>query len=332
MEEILIIGILGIVAVAVLIYGVISIRRGQQADIEAVLGRYTTNYDAAIAALEAEEEEARQRDTREEPNAMVQALDKAIEKREFARNWKDQLARADLKITPGEYFMAHIASIAVFSVVGFFILFGGNIILTFVAGAAGFFAPRFYVGRRKSKRLHSFEEQLADTLGMWVNGLRSGYSVMQAMEAIATEAPQPTADEFRRVVMEIQLGITREEAFDHLLNRMPSDDLDLVFTAVNIQQEVGGNLAEILEIISHTIRQRIRLKGEIRVMTAQGRMTGYVIGGLPIVLALFLYMVSREYMSRMFTNKTCGWPMLGCAAGMIGMGFAAINKIVTIDI
>lgn len=331
--EFVIIGIAALVAIGVLIYGIISIRQGQQADIEAVLGRYTTNYDAAIAALEAEEEEAQSRGTsREEPNAVVQVLDRAIEDREFARRWKDQLARADLKITPAEYFMAHIVSIALFGIVGFFILFGGNLILSFVAAAAGFFAPRFYVGRRKAKRLHGFEDQLPDTLSMWVNGLRSGYSVMQAMEAIASEAPEPTASEFRRVVMEIQLGITREEAFDHLLNRMPSDDLDLCITAVNIQQEVGGNLAEILEIISHTIRQRIRLKGEIRVLTAQGRMTGYVIGGLPIILAIFLYVVSRDYMSRMFTNKTCGWPLLGCGAGMIGLGFAAINKIVTIDI
>jgi tight adherence protein B len=185
---------------------------------------------------------------------------------------------------------------------------------------------------RKGKRLRGFEGQLPDSLGMWVNGLRSGYSVMQAMEAIATEGPEPTATEFRRVVQEIQLGLARDEAFQHLLNRMPSEDLDLVITAVNIQQEVGGNLAEILDIISHTIRERIKLKGEVRVLTSQGRITGFIIGGLPVVLAIFLYFVSGEYMKRMFRSKGCGWPMLGCGASLIGLGTAAIQKIVDIKI
>lgn len=328
--ELLIIGVAGGIALIILIYGIITMQQRRTADIEEVLGRYTSNYDEAIKALETEQEMAAKR--REESNAAIQAIDKAIEKREFAQKWKDQLARADLKITPAEYAVSHVVSVVGFFAVGFLLLFGGNLILAMVSGMAGFFAPRFYVGFRKGKRLVGFESQLPDTLGMWVNGLRSGYSVMQAMEAIATEAPEPTAGEFRRVVQEIQFGIDRPEAFDHLLKRIPSDDLDLIITAVNIQQEVGGNLAEILDIISHTVRERIKLKGEIRVLTAQGRVTGYVIGGLPIILAMFLYFVSGSYMKRMFTNKLCGWPMLGCGAAMIGMGTAAIQKIVDIEI
>lgn len=328
--ELLIIGVAGGIALIVLIYGIISMQQRRTADIEEVLGRYTSNYDEAIKALETEQEMAAKR--RDEPNAAVQVLDKAIEEREFAKKWKDQLARADLKITPAEYAISHVVSIAAFFGVGFLLLFSGNLIMSMVAGMAGFFVPRFYVGFRKGKRLVSFETQLPDTLGMWVNGLRSGYSVMQAMEAIATEAPEPTATEFRRVVQEIQFGIDRPEAFNHLLNRIPSDDLDLIVTAVNIQQEVGGNLAEILDIISHTVRERIKLKGEIRVLTAQGRVTGYIIGGLPVVLAIFLTIVSGSYMKRMFNNKMCGWPLLGCGAALIGMGTAAIQKIVDIEI
>ncbi len=329
--EILFIAIAGIVALGVLGFGISNMRRSREADIEAMLGRYTTDYDAAIKALE-DEEDAMATYHRDEANALTQALDSAIEEKEFARKWKDQLARADLKITPAEYAMGHVASVAIFFIVGFFIVFGGNLILAMVSGMAGFFAPRIYVGIRKGKRLHGFEGQLPDTLGMWVNGLRSGYSVMQAMEAIATEGPEPTSSEFRRVVQEIQLGIPRDEAFDHLLNRMPSEDLDLIITAVNIQQEVGGNLAEILDIISHTIRERIKLKGEVRVLTSQGRITGFIIGGLPVVLSIFLYLVSGDYMKRMFNNKTCGWPMLACGASLIGLGTAAIQKIVDIKI
>ena len=128
------------------------------------------------------------------------------------------------------------------------------------------------------------------------------------MEAIARDAPEPTATEFKRVVQEVQLGIDMEDALEHLLNRVESEDLDLVITAVNIQREVGGNLAEILDVISHTIRERIKLKGEIRVLTAQGRITGYLISFLPIILALFLYTINPGYMGNLFENRICGWP------------------------
>src|SRR5581483_328303 len=149
------------------------------------------------------------------------------------------------------------------------------------------------------------------------SSLRSGYSVLQALEAISREAPDPGAMELRRVVQEVQLGIPMEEALAHLLGRMPSDDLDLVITAVNIQREVGGNLAEILEIIGHTIRERIKLKGEIRVLTSQGRITGYLISFLPITLAIFLDLINPDYVGRLFSDKLCGWPMLGLGLGMI---------------
>jgi tight adherence protein B len=283
-----------------------------------------------LEKTEAEERERKKK--KDEPSALTQALDKAIEKREFAKKWREELARADLKMTPGEYAASHVlAVISLFAVI-FFLLSPGNIVVAMVGGVAGFFAPRIYVGMRKGKRFRLFESQLPDTIGMWVNGLRAGYSVMQAMEAIAKESPEPTASEFRRVIQEIQLGITRTEALDHMLTRMPSEDLDLIITAVNIQAEVGGNLAEILDVIGYTIRERIKLKGEIRVLTAQGRMTGYIIGGLPVALAGFLYLITPSYMGLLFEDQLCGWPLLGCGAMMIGLGFAAIQKIVAIEI
>jgi tight adherence protein B len=329
--EIIAIVVFALIVIGVVIFGIVRLQQSRNADIEQVLGRYTTDYDAAIQALENEQREFEEQQKQPESNAVVSALDNAIEGRDFAQNWKTQLARADLKITPAEYAVIHILSVGVFFVVGTFVIFGTPV-LGIAAGMVGFFAPRLYVGMRKGKRLNQFEKQLPDTLSMWVNGLRSGYSVMQAMESIATEGPEPTASEFRRVVQEIQFGVTRPDAFQHMLDRLPSEDLDLVITAVNIQQEVGGNLAEILDIISHTIRERIKLKGEVRVLTAQGRVTGYIIGGLPVVLAGFLYLTSGSYMERMFESRTCGWPMLGCGAALIGLGTAAIQKIVSIEI
>jgi tight adherence protein B len=322
-----------VVALLVLAFGIYTIRRDRQSEIEERLGRYTSDYSNSLSAdlvgLESADTMQQALSPRE---ALRQAMDKAVEDREFAKAWKVQLARADLKLTPGEFMGLHLVSVVGFFVVSYFTVFSGNIILSLIAGVAGLFAPRIYVSMRTGNRLHKFEGQLPDNLQMWVNGLRSGYSVLQAIEAISKEAAEPTATEFKRVVKEIQLGIPMEDALAHLLERMPSEDLDLVITAVNIQREVGGNLAEILEVIGHTVRERIKLKGEIRVLTAQGRVTGYIIGGLPVALLMFLMTVNPDYVGQLFENRFCGWPMLGCGAAMIAMGTAVIQKIVDIEI
>jgi tight adherence protein B len=295
--------------------------------VEERLGRYEQGYQSF---LDIEDEEAGK--DKEDNRRALEAIDKAIARRPFAQKWRIQLSRADLKLTVAEYAALHLIAPVVFFAAGYFLLFRGDLVMSIVVGFGGFFAPRIYVSRATSKRLLRFENQLPDTLGLWVNALRSGFSVLQAMEAISRDAPEPTATEFKRVVQEVQLGIDVEDALEHLLSRVESEDLDLVVTAVNIQREVGGNLAEILETISHTIRERIKLKGEIRVLTAQGRITGYLISGLPIVVALFLSVIQPGFMNPMFENRLCGWPMLGIGLALIGMGMAAIQKIVNIEI
>jgi tight adherence protein B len=254
----------------------------------------------------------------------------ALADRKFGKTWKTKLARANLKLTVAEFAVAHVLGAGGGFAV--FYLLSPDVFGATIAGIIGFFAPRLYVGRLISQRLIAFETQLPDTLGLWVNALRSGYSVLQAMEAIARDAPEPTMTEFQRVVKEVQIGIDVPDALDHLLERVESPDLDLVITAVNIQREVGGNLAEILEVIGSTIRERIKLKGEIRVLTSQGRITGYLISFLPIGLALFLNLASPGYMGLLFENRTCGWPMLGVGLALIGIGTAVIQKIVDIEI
>jgi tight adherence protein B len=151
------------------------------------------------------------------------------------------------------------------------------------------------------------------------------------MEAVAKELPPPIAIEFARVVREIGLGLSNEQAMNNMLRRIQSDDLDLMITAINVQHEVGGNLAEILEVIGFTIRERVRIKGEIRVLTAQGMMSGYVISFLPIVLGLILYLMNPDYISNMF-QEFCGWIMIGVAVTGIVTGFIAIQKIVRIEV
>ncbi|HVO44375.1 MAG TPA: type II secretion system F family protein [Aggregatilineales bacterium] len=322
MGPLLVIG--GIIAVVLVVIAGLSLRSQRASVIEERLGRYSELNNFANAVAE--------ETPKEKPPTFSERLDMALKDRKFASEWKSQLARADLKLTVTEYIALHIISMVGVALVTFVIISPGNVIATLILGAIGLFLPRFYVSYKQSQRLHTFEQQLADILGLWVNALRSGYSVLQALEAISRESPDPGASEMRRVVQEVQLGIPMEEALSHLLQRMPSDDLDLIVTAVNIQREVGGNLAEILEVIGHTIRERIKLKGDIRVLTSQGRITGYLISGLPIVLAIFLDVINPSYVGKMFEDRLCGWPMLAIGLGMIGLGTAVIQRIVDIDI
>lgn len=324
---VIIIGIAVVVAIGVIVWGIVSVRTEKDI-IEERLARIE---DSSSSFLELEEP-PEEKSTEKKPSAIQERLDTLVSERSFGKTWRQQLSRADIKLTVSEYAALHIISMFGFFALGYFVLFGQQIIMGVVAGFVGFFAPRIYVSRITSSRLIRFEQQLPDTLGLWVNALRSGYSVLQSMEAIGRDAPEPTATEFKRVVQEVQLGIDMEDALEHLLNRVESEDLDLVITAVNIQREVGGNLAEILDVISHTIRERIKLKGEIRVLTAQGRITGYLISFLPIILALFLYTINPTYMGNLFENRTCGWPLLGIGLALIGIGFAIVQKIVDIDI
>jgi tight adherence protein B len=319
--EFLIAGGAGVLAVLILIIGIVSIRKERQAEIEDRLERYTSEYGSLLLEEDVDIQE---------PSALTRQLDKALANRGFAQKWRVQLARADLKLTVAEYFSLHIIAGFGAFLVGWFIIFG-NPIAGAIAGVAGMFFPRFYVARKQGQRLRGFENQLPDTLSLWVNALRSGFSVLQAMESIGKESPEPTATEFKRVVQEVQLGIPMEDALAHLISRLPSEDMDLVVTAVNIQREVGGNLAEILDSIGHTIRERIKLKGEVRVLTSQGRITGWVISMMPILLTLLLMVISPDYMGGMVENRMCGWPMLGCGLGLIGTGAAVIQKIVNID-
>lgn len=266
-------------------------------------------------------------------------LDNRLAKRDFFDRIRKRIAMADVKLRVSEYIGLQIlAAIVLFFAARFFF---GSPILAIIGAIVGLRVPRMYIGYMANRRLRSFENQLADTLNLWVNALRSGYSVLQGMEAIATELPPPVSKEFERVVQEVRLGLSLEQALANLVRRMPSDDLDLIVTAVNIQREVGGNLAEILDIISHTIRERVRIKGEIRTLTAQGRLTGWVISLLPVGLALVLYSINPEYGGQMMRKEApfiienvfpCGWLVIGLGLMMMGFGVLAINKIVDIEV
>ncbi len=256
-------------------------------------------------------------------------VNRAIEGQGFAQRLARDLARADIKMTPGEFLVLQFLAAASGGLAGYF-LGGGNLLLGLLGLAAGAFGPRLWLGRRIAARLGAFNRQLPSTIDLLANSLRAGYSLLQAMETVSREAPEPTATEFRRVVREVGLGLSPEEALDHLVRRMQSDDLELMVTAINIQHEVGGNLAQILESIAYTIRERVRIKGEIATLTAQQVISGYIISTLPILLSLVLYLINREYIMGMFEGVFICIPIMG--ALMIFVAFLIIRRITAIEV
>jgi tight adherence protein B len=191
--------------------------------------------------------------------------------------------------------------------------------------------PRFWVGRRISGRLSAFNKQLPDTITLLSNSLRAGSSFLQSIELVSRVGGPPMSEEMGRVVREVNLGLGMEEALNNLVRRIKSDDLDLMVTAIGIQQQVGGNLAEILDTIAFTIRERVRIKGEINTLTAQGRVSGYLVAFLPIGLGVALNAINPAFMAPLFT-ETIGRILIGVGAVMMTIGFLAIRKITDIKV
>jgi len=277
-----------------------------------------------------------ERGSREVQAPVTDWLNRRVASSSMGDNISRELARADIKLKAGEYIALMVISGVLVGALVY--LISGRSILAAVAGfALGLFIPRFYVRNQQGRRLIRFNEQLADMLNLMVNGLRAGYSTMQAMESVSKELPPPICDEFHRVVQEMQLGVPMQVSLENLLRRIPSEDLDLVVTAINVQREVGGNLAEILDTISYTIRERVRIKGEIRVLTTQVMYSGRFLSLLPLLVLAVLYVMNRSYMMEFFSpqnnaNLPCGYIALVCAAMLIISGYVVMNKIGDIEV
>ncbi|WP_322512035.1 type II secretion system F family protein [Chloroflexus sp.] len=268
----------------------------------------------------------------------IERIDSVVSRSKQGGSIKNELARADLKLTVAEFIGLKLGAALLGVVFGF--ILGRASFLAQVAAAVVFaivfsFLPNLYVSFRAKQRVKAFNNQLGDVITMMANALRGGYSFLQTLDMVSREAPPPASTEFRRVVQEVGLGRSTEEALQNLLRRVPSDDLDLLITAVSIQMEVGGNLAQILDTIGHTIRERVRIKGEISTLTAQGRISSWIITGLPIALAAFITVVNPTYMAPLFTfgmppEAWCCMPVASLV--MIAMGYFAIQKIIDIEV
>jgi tight adherence protein B len=275
-------------------------------------------------------------------SAALASFNRVVEKRDFGANLLRDLWAADLKLKPSEFLGiwagATVGVPLVLYFVGFVVTSLQSPPILLIGLVLGFVLPRLWLGRRKASRLNQFNKQLPDTITLIANALRAGSSFLQSIELVVRESRPPISIEFGRVIREVNLGLPFDTALDNMVKRVKSEDFELMATAIAIQHQVGGNLAEILDSIAFTIRERVRIKGEIRTLTAQQRMSGYVVGGLPIVLALFIYVVAPNFFTPMFQKppEVIGIPtgviLIGVAGVMMAIGFVFIRKIVDIEV
>jgi tight adherence protein B len=305
-------------------------------DVNARLERY------AAAAPGDKKQEKKDLSERWATSAALASLNKVVEKRDFGTNLARELARADLVLKPSEFlairFAATVGVPLVMILLSPFISLLGSPLLWLGGAVIGYWIPGFWLGRRKSGRLKAFNANLADTIMLLANSLRAGSSFLQSVEMVVREAQPPISTEFARVIREVNLGLPLDDALANLGRRVKSDDLELMITAIAIQHQVGGNLAEILDTIAFTIRERVRIKGEIRTLTAQQRMSGYVVGFLPIGLMIIISVIAPSFMLPMLQQppSMLGLPLglfiLGLGGVMMGIGFLIIRRIVDIEV
>ena len=254
--------------------------------------------------------------------------DKVLTKKKNDR-LEDLLRRAGLPLKPEEYILFQWMSTALAG--GFLFLLTNNVLCLGVGLSLGYLAPRWFVARKEQERLARFNDGLQDMITTIIGSLRAGFSFAQALKTVVDESESPIREEMDTVLKEMQYGTNMEDALHHLKERMPSGDLDLMIQSILIQRQVGGNLAVVLETIVKTIRDRDKIQRQIKTLTAQGRLSGIVIGLLPIALGVVLYLIEPSYIGSLFHHPV-GLLMLGagCISGVIG--FVLIRKMTTIEV
>jgi len=335
----LVLGIVVFSGVMLLVLGLAGARQG--GGISARLERYTAGKTETTASATSAKGSVSLGDMLSQSVALAR-LNRVVEQRDFGANLARDIARADLKLKPGEY-MALWAATALAVPMIFFMLSIvlrplGSPLALIIGFFVGLYLPRMWLGRRRTGRLNAFNKQLPDTITLIANALRAGSSFLQAIEMVVREAQAPITVEFGRVVREVNLGLAFDAALENMVRRVRSDDLELMATAITIQHQVGGNLAEILDSIAFTIRERVRIKGEIRSLTAQQRMSGYVVAGMPIGLMVLLSVIAPGFMKPMFQippgimGLPAGLIVLGIGGVFMFIGFIFIRRIVAIEV
>lgn len=304
-----------------LLLGIYALTRGRRAGIENRLRRMVL--DPVL---------------REETTgaAFVSAADGRRRKKRAAKGWRRYTALLEEKLVQGglplraQEFVSMVAGAAFLAAVVVFLLGGGFAHLFLVVTGVAV-SSYMFVKMRINQRRRLLSAQVSDMILLMANGLKAGHSLIQVLESVSREIPPPLSDYLRTFLRDTIMGVPMEEALVKLEQRSGDEDLSLVITAILIQYQVGGNLAEILDNISHTIRERVRLKGEIRALTAQGRMSAIVVSLLPIAVALFLFVSNPDFLM-VLLEEPVGWFMVGAAVCFQVVGVLLIRRIVDIKI
>ena len=259
---------------------------------------------------------------------IVILISRLAAKRGFVELFELRLERAGMSIRGSEFMSLHIISVIISSL-GVYLL-ARNLLLSLVVALIVVLGPFILLNFKTSQRLKKFHDQLPDTLQLISGSLKAGYSFNQALNMVVDETGPPMSDEFRRVLSEIRMGLPERDALENMARRMNSEHFNWTVMSVNIQREVGGNLAEVMEIIANTIRERDRVMRQIKALTAEGRISAYILIGLPILLAGALTIINREYVSLLATTRI-GLVMLSVAAILMIIGIIWIIKIIRIE-
>lgn len=318
--------LLSFISAAILYYGLIMIFAYRN-DYMSRLRRYT--------AMEEIREEKRKQKKRDSSSFLRDVLTKGIGKIRFLDGYKKKiqadLTRAHLLLKAEEFLIFEIILFSLFFLITVMAKGVGSWPVAAIIGIVGWILPSLFLKNRIKKRTKLLNEQLGDALTMMSNSLKTGYSFLQAVDIVAEEMTGPIAEEFAVFKKEVNLGLNTEKALENLAARVKSEDLDLAITAVMIQRQVGGNLAEVLDKITETIRDRVRIKGELKAITSQGRMSGIVISLLPVVLCLIIYLINPDQMILLFT-RPLGILMLVVAGAMELTGIILIRRIIRVEI
>ncbi|WP_252502114.1 type II secretion system F family protein [Sporosarcina sp. Marseille-Q4943] len=271
----------------------------------------------------------RERREEEKRNSLIKSLAKAIEAALNLSKNEYLLVQSGVKLSLGELFIGRAIIVILILLMGNF--YEMHFLFVAIISVIGFYLPIAYVKRRRRIRLQLAANQLGEALGIIANAMRAGFSFMQALKMVAEEIDDPLGPEFLKAIQEINYGLSYEEAFHNLQERLPEKELEIVLNTLIVQRKTGGNMAYLLETMQNVIFDRARIKGEIRTLTAQGRYSSVIITILPIALAAYIRLVNPEYFQTLFSHPV-GWAMIIYGAFSIIVGWLFIKKIVHIEV
>ena len=259
---------------------------------------------------------------------LVSMVSKAASRRGFGEMFEIRLQRAGMSVRSSEFITLHLVSIIIISLTIYFLT--KNFLLTFLVLFIIVLIPFLILNMRIGQRLKKFHEQLPDTLQLISGSLKAGYSFNQAISMVVDETTPPISEEFRRVLSEIRMGLPEREALESIAERIGSEHFNWVVMSVNIQREVGGNLAEVMEIIASTIRERDQVMNQIKALTAEGRLSAYILIGLPFAVGIIISFTNREYIG-LLISSSLGLIMIGIAALLMIIGIIWILRITKVE-